>query len=279
MAVSLDRADALQHVVGAAPGELADAGDALLAALAHLVGGPEAPGDGQPVVVAPHDDDPLGPEPPGGQHGAEADGAVAHHDCRRAGPHAGAEGGVVAGAHDVAEGGERGGQPVVGEVGVGRQRDQRPIGEGHPHGLPLPAVLRPAPVAAAHAGGVEPGAAELADAVGEGERRDDPVARAQRADLVAHGLDHADELVPHAAVAPVDQQLAPVGPEVAAADARVGDADQRVGRVPQRRVGDLLHADVAQAVEDGGLHQAPSVSGQCWVRTSDLPRVRRALSR
>ena len=68
---------------GAAAGELADPLDGLVAALLDHVGRAEAARDLQPVGVMAEDDHALGPQPPGGQHGAEPDGAVADHDDGR----------------------------------------------------------------------------------------------------------------------------------------------------------------------------------------------------
>ena len=71
-------ADALEHRVGAeAAGQLLDALDRLLAALADDVGGAELAGERDPVGVAAQDDDLLGAEALGGDHAAQADGAVA----------------------------------------------------------------------------------------------------------------------------------------------------------------------------------------------------------
>ena len=67
-----------------AAGELADRVDALVAALGDDVGGAELAAEVGAVRVAAHQDDPLGAEPLGGQHGAQADGAVADHGDRGA---------------------------------------------------------------------------------------------------------------------------------------------------------------------------------------------------
>ena len=80
-------ADAFEHRVHAeAAGQLADALDGLLAALADDVGGAELARERDPVGVAAHDDDLLGAEALGGDDAAQADGAVADDGdrCRRA---------------------------------------------------------------------------------------------------------------------------------------------------------------------------------------------------
>ena len=48
------------------------------------VGGTELAAEVGTGLVAAHQDDPLGAEPLGGQHRAQADGAVADHGDRRA---------------------------------------------------------------------------------------------------------------------------------------------------------------------------------------------------
>ena len=71
-------ADGLEDDVGAvAAGELADLGDAFLAALGDDVGGAELAAEVGAGLVAAHQDDLLGAEPLGRQHGQQADGAVA----------------------------------------------------------------------------------------------------------------------------------------------------------------------------------------------------------
>ena len=77
----------LHHAVGAeAVGELLDRGNALVAARFDDVGGAELAGQALPALVAAHGDDPLGPEPLGGEHGAQPDRAVADHGDRLARP-------------------------------------------------------------------------------------------------------------------------------------------------------------------------------------------------
>ena len=249
------RPDALDDVRGAAAGELADPLDGLVAALLDHVGRAEAARDLQPVGVMAEDDHALGPQPPGGQHGAEPDGAVADHDDGPARPHARGERAVVPGPHDVGEGREGAREAVVGEVGVLGHRDQGPVGERRAHGLALAAVVPAAPVAPGPARGLQPGAAVVAGAVREGEGRDHPLAGAQRAHLGADLLHDAHELVPGAGrPGAVDLELAAVGPQVAAADACVGHPHEGVGGLADRRVGDVLHPDVARPVVHARPH-------------------------
>ena len=82
-------ADAFQDGVDAeAAGQLADALDRLLAALADDVGGAELARERDAVRVAAHDDDLLGTEPLGRDHAAQPDRAVAddRDAARRAAP-------------------------------------------------------------------------------------------------------------------------------------------------------------------------------------------------
>ena len=73
-------ADGLEdHVCAVAAGELADLGDAVLAAGGDDVGGAELPTEVGARLVAAHEDDLLGAEPLGRQHRQQADGAVADH--------------------------------------------------------------------------------------------------------------------------------------------------------------------------------------------------------
>ena len=77
------RADALQRGVDTdAGGELEDRLVGFLAAGVDDVGGAERSGDPLAVGVPAEGDDPLGAEPLGGQHGGQADGAVADHGDR-----------------------------------------------------------------------------------------------------------------------------------------------------------------------------------------------------
>ena len=107
--------DGLEHDVGAvAAGELADSVDALLAALGDHVGGAELAAEVGAGLVAAHQDDLLGAQALGREHGEQPDGAVADDGDRGAGPHAAVDRGVVAGAEDVGEGEQGGDQRRVG---------------------------------------------------------------------------------------------------------------------------------------------------------------------
>ena len=73
-------ADALQHRVDAeAVCELAHALDRGVTAFGDDVRGAELPAERGPLRVAAEQDDLLGAQPRGGDHAAEADGAVADH--------------------------------------------------------------------------------------------------------------------------------------------------------------------------------------------------------
>ena len=64
---------------------------------------PNSRASGLAVGVAAEGDDPLGAEPLGGEHGREADGAVADDRDGAAGLDLRADGGVMAGGHHVGE--------------------------------------------------------------------------------------------------------------------------------------------------------------------------------
>src|SRR4051812_46422176 len=73
-------ADAFQHGVGAvAAGQLPDLGDAFLAAFGDDVGGAELAAEFGAVGVPAGEDDAFGAESFGGEHGGQADRAVADH--------------------------------------------------------------------------------------------------------------------------------------------------------------------------------------------------------
>ena len=76
--------DAFEHRVRAVLGQLADALDRFLAALAHDVGGAELLPERGPLRVAAEQDDPLGAEALRRDHTAQPDGAVADHGDRLA---------------------------------------------------------------------------------------------------------------------------------------------------------------------------------------------------
>ena len=115
-------------------GELAHALDRLIAALADDVGGAELARQRGPVDVTPEEDDLLGAEAPGGDHPAQADGAVTDDGDRLSGADLGDDRSVMAGAHHVREGEKRWHQRVV--LGD-RQDEQGPVRMGHPEGFGL----------------------------------------------------------------------------------------------------------------------------------------------
>ena len=158
--------------------------------------------------------------------------------------------GVVSGAHHIRQRQQRRHQRVV--LGDG-QADEGPLRLRHAHGFSLAAVEVAAPEAAVQARRLQALMAEDTRPVRPGKRHDDEIARLERADVVAHGFEGADELVPHAATVVGWLHLV-VGPQVAAADAGAGDPKQGVRRLDQAGVWDVLDADVACAVHQGCAH-------------------------
>src|SRR5206468_12600462 len=118
-------------------GEVPNLVDAGLTALGDDIGGAEFAPEIGTGDVPPHEDDPLGSEPLGRQHGHEADGSVADDRDRGPGADAGPYGGMVAGAVDVREG-EQGRDER--RVLLDRRRDQGAIREWHPDRLSLAAT-------------------------------------------------------------------------------------------------------------------------------------------
>ena len=126
---------------------------------------------------------------------------------------------------------------------------------GHPHRLALAAVdAVPGPQSAVPAGGLQALGAEVARVVRPYERGHHEIAGGDAGHLRADVLHDAEELMAHAA-ALLGRRHGPVGPQVAPADAGVQHPHQRVGGLLQRRVGHLLHADVAGAVDQGCSHE------------------------
>ncbi len=123
--------------------QLAHPLDGLVAPFAHHVGRAEVPAQRDAIRVPAEQDDPLGAEPAGGDHGAQPHRPVAHHGDDRPRADPGGERRVVAGRHHVGQGEQRRHQRVV---DAGRQGDERPVGLGHPHRLALPAVHAVEPV-------------------------------------------------------------------------------------------------------------------------------------
>jgi hypothetical protein len=242
--------------VGAvAAGQLPDRLDALGTALGDDVGGAPLHTQVGPDLVPAHEDDPLGPEPLGGQHGGETDGAVADDRDGRAWADPAHHGGVVAGEEDVRQREQRRQQvAVLTDAGL----DQGAVGQRDAHRLGLPAadVARvPEPAGAARR--VQALPAEVAGVVGDRERGDDEVAHAEGRHLRPGLLDHADELVPDRR-GPLRGGLRVVGVQVAAADARADHPHQCVRRLLDHRVGQVLHPHVTGAVDDSCAHEASS---------------------
>src|SRR5206468_4968451 len=111
----------------------------------------------------------------------------------------------------------------------------------------------PGPPASVETGRVQPFPAEVAGAVGPGERCDDEVTGLHRAHLGSGGFDDADELVAHPLAGLAVLHLV-VRPQVAAADAGAGDTQKGVGRLDEAGVGDVVDPDVAGAVHDSCSH-------------------------
>src|SRR3954452_12299260 len=104
-------------------------------------------------------------------------------------------------------------------------------------------------------GRVEALVAELAGAVGHGERADDQVTLLDGRPLRAGVLHDTDELVPHSSRAICWGHRA-VRPQVAPADAGGGDADESVGGLLDDGIRDILDTDVAGAVHHSCSHSA-----------------------
>lgn len=104
--------------------------------------------DGQTVLVVAQSNDPFGPQTRRGQHRAQPHCPVAHDRDVGAWAYAGARGRVVACRHDVGERRERPDQAPIGQIDLGGDRDERPVGLGRSDRLALPAVVLPAPVTA-----------------------------------------------------------------------------------------------------------------------------------
>jgi hypothetical protein len=164
-------------------------------------------------------------------------------------------GSVVAGAHHVGEGHERRHEIVV---LADRQLEERPVGVRDAHRLGLrPVGARVAEEPDVHARRRKPPAAELASAIGVGERHDDRVALLYLCDPRPYVLDDAYGLVAHAGSGLAALHLV-VRVEVAAADAGTGDPDDGVGRIYYRGVWHVLDADVSGAEHNGCLHGTSS---------------------
>lgn len=196
----------------------------------------------------PHEHDPLGAEPLGGDHPAQADRAVPDHEHRVAAADTGGDRPVVAGGHHVRQREERRQQRGVGGH---RQLDQGAVRIRHADGLALPAVdtVEPVPAAIA-AGDLQALGAVVAGVVAVRERGDDQVPRLQAGHVRAGLLDDAEELVPHRA-ALLGGGHGPVRPQIAAAHARGERAHHGVGLLDDLRVGPVLDADVMRLRTSG----------------------------
>jgi hypothetical protein len=235
-----------------AVGQLAHSLDRLIAALGDHVGGHELVRKCDPVFVAAEDDDRLGTQAPGGDHAAEADGAVADDGDALAEADDGGHRRVVAGTQHVREREQRRKQCLVsGSI----QRIERPVSlrDAQCFGLgPAdPAAVSEEPTMDAR--GLQAVVAEDAVAVRVRERHHDQIARLQHPDVRTDLLDDADCLVAHDP-GTLTRVEARVGPQVAAADAGARDADNRVCRLDDLRVFHLFDADVAGAMHNSCLH-------------------------
>jgi hypothetical protein len=190
-------------------------------------------------------------EPLRGEDGAQSDCPVADHRDGAVNGDVSADGCVVAGAHDVGEREQRL-EHVVGVVAVG-DFDQGRVSERGPDCLALAAVdavvaERPAVQAVVRPAGQAVGA----DAVAEGERRDDQVALAEGGHFGAGFLDDTDELVTDGAEGV--RAVAAVVPQVRAADAAEHDPDDRVSGLLDAGVWPFADGEVERAAVDRCLH-------------------------
>ena len=234
------------------------------AALADDVGGAELTRERDPVGVPTEDDDLVGPEPPGRDHAAQADGPVADHGHTLAVIDAGDNRRVMSRGHHVRERQQRRQQRVV---LADRQGHERPVGQRHPDRLGLGAVDRARPEdPSVDARRLQPFAAELARPIGIGEGHDNEVADVQGADVGADRLHYADGLVSHPPPGVV-LPGGPVRPQIAAADRGAANDDEGVGLLDEAGVGNILDADVPRAVKDGCAH-APHGSTRARVTES-----------
>jgi hypothetical protein len=72
-----------------------------IATLANNIGGPELLAQRDAVGMAPEKNDPFGAAASGGNHTAQANGAIANHGRRLAWSDSGRNGGVMPGRHHV----------------------------------------------------------------------------------------------------------------------------------------------------------------------------------
>ena len=173
--------------------------------------------------------------------------------------HVGADRGVVAGAHDVGQGQQRG-HRLVGEVGAGNL-DQGAVGLRHPDELGLAAVSSPPPPKKPPwMQAVWKPASQFLQMPSLQENGEMTKSPTDSRDVGADLVDHADELVPDRAVRVVRD--AAVEPQVRAADAGQDHAHDRVGRRDDGGLGTVLDRDRPLALEDGCLHDSSPRSGR-----------------
>ena len=163
--------------------------DSLVSALGDDVGGAEADPQVGARRVAAHQDDALGPEALRGQHRHEADRPVADHRDRGPSVDTRQLRGVVPGTVHVGEGEQR--REQLGVLGDG-QHNEGAVCLGNPDRLGLAAAdVARREESSVQARGLQSVEAELARAVGPGERRDDEVALRDRRDIAPDVFDHA----------------------------------------------------------------------------------------
>jgi catechol 2,3-dioxygenase-like lactoylglutathione lyase family enzyme len=201
-------------------GQLSNALDRFLAALANDIRGPELSPERNPLGVVAKQDDLLGAQALGCNHAAETDGAVADDGDRFPRPDLGGDCGVVARSHHIREREHRRHQGVV---SADRQHDERSVRLRNAYSLALTAVdVIEAVPASAETFALQPLPAENACSVGPQKRRHDEVAAFDRVDFAANVFDHPDEFVAHTP-ARFGRFHRLVGPQVAPADRRVAD--------------------------------------------------------
>lgn len=196
-------------------------------------------------------DDAFRAEAGGGEDAAQRGRAVAHDRDGGAVADPGGHRRVPPAGHHLGQGGGAGEQF---RVDVGGQRDQRRVGQRHPHRLRLGARPAPGPEPAARrARRRHAVAARGAGAVGPLRRHDDEVAGTEPAHPGAHRRHGPHRLAAQRLRRRLGVQ-APVGPDVRTAHRGVPDGDDRVGRERGGGVGDVGDDDLAGGGEHGGAH-------------------------
>jgi hypothetical protein len=207
--------------------------------------------------MAAREQDPLGAQPPGGDHRAQTDRTVPDDQHRVTAADAGGDRAVVAGGHHI---GQRQQRRQQRGVGGHRQLDQGAVRVRHANRLALTAVdpVESVPAAVA-AGDVQPLGAVVAGVVAVGEGGDDQVAGLQAGHVRTGLLDDAEELVSHG-TSGAGGGHGPVGPQVAAAHTGRDRAHDGIGGVHDLRIGPVLDADIAGSIHHCGTHEgAPNV--------------------